>query len=200
MRKLLATIIAVALAMVMILGTAFAGEEELPRNDDGNADITEQIKAAPEGSKLIVTVSYSPATEGGKANSGTAKANYGIGGICLDGNWGVDSDFSVACGDTDPKMGDTLTFTFDVDAIKKGIVGGVQVNFYNGFYTEKIVLQTPDGAGDGKTDDGKTDDGKTDDGKGSETPKTGDTMTVVLLAGVAILALGAVVVTKKARA
>ena len=47
---------------------------------------------------------------------------------------------------------------------------------------------------------GKTDDGKTDDGKGGDAPKTADTMTVVMFAGIALLALGAVVVTKKARA
>jgi LPXTG-motif cell wall-anchored protein len=41
---------------------------------------------------------------------------------------------------------------------------------------------------------------KTDDGKGGDAPKTADTMTVVMFAGIALLALGAVVVTKKARA
>ena len=188
MKKLLATVLAVVLAMAMILGTVCAAEEELPRNDDGNAQITDQITAAPAGSKLIVTVKYDPDSEGG-TKSGTADAGWGIGGIGTAG-WDVDADFGATCADK-PSFGDELTFTYDVDAIKAAATGDITVNFYNGFLVTKIVLQTPDAP---KTEDPKTEDPKDD------TPKTADTMTVVLFAGVAILALGAVVVTKKARA
>lgn len=191
MKKLLATVLAVALAMAMILGTVCAAEEELPRNDDGNAQITEQITAAPAGSKLIVTAKYDPESEGG-TKSGTADAGWGIGGIGTAG-WDVDADFGATCADK-PSFGDELTFTYDVDAIKAAATGDITVNFYNGFLVTKIVLQTPDAQEDPKTEDPKTEDPKED------TPKTADTMTVVLFAGVAILALGAVVVTKKARA
>ena len=189
MKKLLATVLAVVLAMAMILGTVCAAEEELPQGEDGNAQITDQIKAAPEGSKLIVSVKYEPESEGG-TRPGTADAGWGIGGIgTVDWN-SVDADFTATVTEK-PTFGDELTFTYDVDAIKVAMTGDVTVNFYNGFRATKIVLQTPDAP---KTEDPKTEEPKQD------TPKTADTMTVVLFAGVAILALGAVVVTKKARA
>ena len=191
MKKLLATVLAVVLAMAMILGTVCAAEEELPRNDDGNAQITEQIDAAPAGSKLIVTIKYDPEGEGG-SRPGASDANYGIGGIGTAG-WDVDADFGVTIAEK-PTFGDELTYTFNVDDIKAAKTGDVTVNFYNGWLVTKIVLQTPDAQEDPKTEDPKTEEPKEDN------PKTADTMTVVLFAGVAILALGAVVASKKARA
>ena len=127
---------------------------------------TDQITAAPAGSKLIVTVKYDPDSEGG-TKSGTADAGWGIGGIGTAG-WDVDADFGATCADK-PSFGDELTFTYDVDAIKAAATGDITVNFYNGFLVTKIVLQTPDAP---KTEDPKTEDPKDD------TPKTADTMTV----------------------
>ncbi|MBR6020711.1 MAG: hypothetical protein IK055_10895 [Lachnospiraceae bacterium] len=184
MKKLLATVLAVVLAMTMILGTALADETEIATS---NATITDAVTNAPEGSKIVVTVKYDPKDEGGTAD-GTAGAGWGIGGICTDGSWTVDGAFEAKTS-AEPAFGDVLTFEFNVDDIKKAAAGDINLNFYNGFAVQKAVLSTPAGAGDGKAD-----------GKGGDAPKTADTMTVVLFAGVAILALGAVVASKKARA
>lgn len=193
MKKLLATVLAVVLAMTMILGTALADETEIA---NGNATITDAVTNAPEGSKIVVTVQYDPQDEGGTVQ-GSSKAGWGVGGICTSGSWEVDGDFTATIS-ADPTFGDVTTFEFDVDAIKKAAVGDINLNFYNGWKVTKAVIKTSAAAdGDGKGDgagDGKA------DGKGGDAPKTADTMTVVLFAGVAILALGAVVASKKARA
>ena len=185
MKKLLATVLVVVLAMTMVLGTALADDQEIA---NANATITDAINGAPEGSTLVVTVKYT-------AEGGTAGAGWGIGGICIDGTWTVDGAFESKTTE-EPNEGDVLTFEFKVDDIKKAASGDINLNDYNGFAVQSAVLKTPAAGGN----DGKTDDGKTDDGKGGDAPKTADTMTVVMFAGIALLALGAVVVTKKARA
>ena len=190
MKKLLATVLAVVLAMTMILGTALADEQEIATS---NSTITDAINAAPEGATLVVTVKYT------EQNGSCGGAGWGIGGICTDGTWTVDGAFESK-NPEEPEIDQVLTFEFNVDDIKKAASGDINLNYYNGYDVQKAVLKTAAAAdgGDGKAD-GKGD-GKADDGKGGDAPKTADTMTVVLVAGVAILALGAVVVTKKARA
>ncbi|MBO4653808.1 MAG: LPXTG cell wall anchor domain-containing protein [Lachnospiraceae bacterium] len=181
MKKLLATVLAVVLAMTMILGTALAADQEIATS---NATITDAINGAAEGSTLVVTVKYT-------AEGGTAGAGWGIGGICIDGTWTVDGSFESKTTE-EPNEGDVLTFEFNVDDIKKAASGDINLNYYNGFAVQSAVLKSPAAGGD--------DGGKDDGGKGGDAPKTADTMTVVMFAGIAILALGAVVVTKKARA
>ena len=72
-----------------------------------------------------------------------------------------------------------LTFTYDIDALKKAASGDINVNFYNGFEIVKAVIRTADEGG---------------------AAKTADTTTVVLFGAVAVVALVAVVASKKARA
>lgn len=189
MRKLLATILAVALAMVMVLGTALADETEIATS---NATITDAVNGAPEGSKLIVTVQCTEVQD-------SVAAGWGIGGLCVDGTWTVDGDFTSNIS-ADPTLDEVLTFEFNLDDVKKAASGDINLNYYNGYTVTKAVLKTPAAAdgGDGKAD-GQGGDAQ-GDGKGGDAPKTADTMTVVLFAGIALLALGAVVVTKKARA
>ena len=181
MKKLLATVLVVVLAMTMVLGTALADDQEIA---NANATITDAINGAPEGSTLVVTVKYT-------AEGGTAGAGWGIGGICIDGTWTVDGAFESKTTE-EPNEGDVLTFEFKVDDIKKAASGDINLNYYNGFAVQSAVLKTPAAGGN--------DGGKDDGGKGGDAPKTADTMTVVMFAGIALLALGAVVVTKKARA
>ena len=193
MKKLLATVLSVVLALTMVLGTALADETVIA---EGNADVTEAVTGAPEGSKLVITAEYAPNE---RPDDPVPASGWGVGGIVIDGSWGpADSEFQATI-TADPVEGDKITTEFDCDALKKAYSGGIQVNYYNGFVVRKVVLQTPAASsGDGKGGEGQGD--AQGDGKGGDAPKTADTMTVVLFAGVAILALGAVVASKKARA
>ena len=137
-----------------------------------------------EGTNGEVTDAINNAPEGAKivvtvkytAEGGTAGAGWGIGGIVTDGSWNVGADFQSTT-TAEPAVGDVLTFTFDADAVKNAATGAIQVNYYNGFQVVKAVLRTSDGAA-----------------------KTADTTMVVLFGAVAVVALVAVVATKKARA
>ena len=195
MKKLLATILAVVLAMAMILGTALADEQVL---GDSNGDFSEAILNAPAGSKLLIEIEFTNDeidwSSADQSHVATYDAHpdfgfgWGVGGLCFTSDWQVDSDFQYDLatieGHEKPEVGDKWVAEFDVDAVKAAATDVVLVNFYNGCWVRKITLKTPDTKEDPKED----------------APKTADTMTVVLFAGVAILALGAVVVTKKARA
>ncbi len=205
MRKLLATILAVALAMVMVLGTALADETVL---GDGNGDYTKAITEAPEGSELIITAEFTSERVTNYETGETTPFDpveekwtpgWGVGGISFTPDWAVDGEFEYKI-EKVPVKGDVVTITYKCDELKKASTGEIKVNLYNGFFTRKVVLKTPAAAdgGDGKAD-GQGGDAQ-GDGKGGDAPKTADTMTVVLFAGIALLALGAVVVTKKARA
>ena len=194
MKKLLATVLAVVLAMTMVLGTALAAETELATS---NADITDAVNGAPAGSKIIIKVEFTgeqvvnwETNELGPAPE-NLDAGWGVGGLCTAGDWGaVDGDFEYKI-PAKPEVGATAEVTFDVDAVKQAASGNILVNFFNGYWVRSVVLKTPDA---------DPVDNPPVDNPGSDTPQTADTMTVVLFAGVAILALAGVVVTKKARA
>ena len=177
MRKLFKVVLAVALAAVMVMSTALAADTDL--GITSNATITDAVNAAAAGSKLVVEVEYTE--EGGSAGAG-----WGIGGLCTDGGWGVNDKFEAKTVD-EPEVGDVLTFTFDLDAVKAEASGDINLNFYNGFAVKKAVISSPEAQ-------------QQDPDPKPDTPKTADTMTVVLFAGVAVLALVAVVASKKARA
>ncbi len=178
MRKLFKVVLAVALAAVMVMSTALAADTDL--GISSNATITDAVNGAAAGSKLVVEVEYTE--EGGSAGAG-----WGIGGLCTDGGWGVNGAFEAKTTD-EPEVGDVLTFTFDLDAVKAAASGDINLNFYNGFAVKKAVISSPEA----QQQDPPT--------QQPETPKTADTMTVVLFAGVAVVALVAVVASKKARA
>ena len=202
MKKLLATVLAVVLAMTMVLGTALADEKEIGTE---NGDYTEAINAAPEGSKIVITAEFTgeevknwETMETGPVDTSSWTVGWGVGGMCPAGDWTVDGEFQYNI-EAIPQIGDKITAEFNLDDVKKEATGAIQVNFYNGFAVRKVVIVSPAAAdGDGKGGEGQGD--AQGDGKGADTPKTADTMTVVLFAGVAILALGAVVASKKARA
>lgn len=175
MKKLFSLVLAVALCTVLVLGTAFATDTDLglkPTDDNpaGNGTITDAVKNAPEGAKLVISVKFNEDRD-------DVKKGWGVGGICINGGWEVDGDYTATLTE-DPVKNKVITFTFDIDSIKKDATGDINVNFYNGFIIEKAVIRTSDGGA----------------------AKTADTMTVVLFAGVAVLALVAVVASKKARA
>ncbi len=171
MKKLFTAVLAVALAAVMMFSAAFAADTVLLEGTNGTVDLS----TAAEGSKLVVVVECTDDTAG-------VDAGWGLGGLCIDGGWTVDGGFEAKA-EAAPALGDKLTFTWDVDAVKAAATGDVNVNFYNGFTVVTATLSSPDApAGD------------------PSTPKTADTMTVLCFAGVAALAMVAVVASKKARA
>ena len=180
MKKLLRIALAVALCAVMVIGVALAADTDLGITSNGT--ITEQVTNAPAGAKLVVTVKYTRALDW-QGNPGYAASNYGIGGLCINGGWDVDPDFTATVGDygqdTEVPLNTVQTFTFDLDAVKKAASGDINLNFYNGFEIVKVVIRTADEGG---------------------AAKTADTTTVVLFGAVAVVALVAVVASKKARA
>ena len=194
MRKLFATILAIALVGVMCLSVAMAKDTEVTgMQDDGNGSVYEALKAAPEGSKLIITCTCTSLDSG-------ATANWGIGGLCTDGTWTVNNDFGITLAE-DPVLDASFTKEFDVATVLAAATEDVKVNLYNGYKCTKVVISSPDAAEDPKTEDPKTEDPKTEDPKTEDpTPKTADTMVVVAFAAIALLALGGVVASKKARA
>jgi hypothetical protein len=184
MKKLLRIALAVALCAVMVIGVALAADTDLGITSNGT--ITEQITNAPEGAKLVITVKYTRALDW-QGNPGFAASNYGIGGLCINGGWEVDPDFTCTCGDfgqdangvgNEVPLNTVETFSFDLDAVKKAATGDINLNIYNGFEIVKVVIRTAD----------------------SGAAKTADTTTVVLFGAVAVVALVAVVASKKARA
>ena len=176
MKKLLRIALAVALVAVMVIGTAFAADTVLLEGTNG--EVTDAINNAPEGAKIVCTVKYDPEN----ANNGETSGNgWGIGGIVTDGSWTVGTDFQATYssdGEFSLEPGEVKTYTFDADAVKKAATGAIQINFYNGWILQKAVLRTSDGGA----------------------AKTADTTTVVLFGAVAVVALVAVVASKKARA
>ena len=194
MKKLLSLVLAVALCAVMVLGTALAADTDLglapsDTNYSGNGTITEAINNAPAGAKLVITVKYTRCLIWDGSKEGYAASNYGIGGLCTDGGWSnINPDFSATAPDygvddegagKEVPLNTVLTFTYDIDALKKAASGDINVNFYNGFEIVKAVIRTADAG---------------------EPAKTADTTTVVLFGAVAVVALAAVVASKKARA
>jgi len=167
MRKLFRIALAVALVAVMAIGTAFAADTTVLEGTNGT--VTDAVNNAEEGAQLVITVKCVDATK--------AQAGWGVGGICIDGGWDVDGDFTSTLAEN-PVADQTLTFTFDCAAIKTAATGDINVNYYNGFEVVKAVVRTADGG----------------------SAKTADTTTVVLFGAVAVIALVAVVASKKARA
>ncbi len=167
MKKFLATVLAVSLAAVMVFGTALA---DTTLSEAGNAEL--DLSAAVEGDKLVITAECTEATAG---------TGWGVGGLCLAGDWTVTPDYEYKL-EADPVVGEKIVVEYDAAAVKAAATGAVQVNFYNGYSVVSVVLKSAPAAG----------------GDGGE--QTADAMSIVLFAGVAAVAFVAVVASKKARA
>lgn len=98
----------------------------------GNGDITDVLRGAPKECVLVITVVCYEVMD-------SVWANWGIGGISIDGSWSVDGNFQSTI-KHNPVLDEVLVFKFDIDKIRDNATGDIQINYYNGYRVLTAVI------------------------------------------------------------
>lgn len=214
MKKLLATVVALSCATVMLLGTAFADKVFVDGIKDGHVEAAEgswayeipEDNAADIASTAKVVITFTASSLESGFGGGFIVNSSGAG--AAGNNWN-----SVEWGNADAakqisavETGNELEFTITRDDVS-GLFGTTEDQY--GVYN-KVCLQSWWGAditvtklelldASGKVlysapSSGSDTPAPAPDDNPEPTPVTGDVMNVVMIAGVAVVALGGVVV------
>lgn len=180
MKKVMVLVLSLIM-LLSVVGVASAEVVEIKGEGSGSFDLS----SYSEGT-LIITILY-----GEEAVTKGVNEQWGVGYLCqnVDG-WPNVQGFEIKAGGT-AVAGETFQVKFDVAAVKAA--GASVVNVYNGCSVVKVEVETGSTA---SADPTPTPAG----GTSEPTPVTGDAMNIVVLAGLAAVALGGVIVAKKARA
>lgn len=183
MKKVMVLVLSLIM-LLSVVGVASAEVVEIKGEGSGSFDLS----AYSEGT-LIITIQY-----GEEAVTKGVNEYWGVGYLCenVDG-WPNVAGFEIFAGGT-AVAGETFEVKFDVAEVKAA--GASVVNVYNGCSVVKVSVDTGSSASADPTPGTTTPDTTTPE----ENPQTGDAMNMVVLAGLAVVALGGVIVAKKARA
>ncbi len=185
MKKLMVLVLSLAM-LISVLGVAAAEVVDITDSDNNKVF---DLSNYSEGT-LIVTIVFTEEAEAKGVNE-----YWGVGKVSenVDG-WPAVEGFDDIKPTGAAVAGETFTVKYDVAALK-AVNAGV-INVYNGCEVVKIEVETSGSS----TETPSTETPSTETPSTEDTPQTGDAMSIVLLAGVAVVALGAVVAAKKARA
>ena len=147
LRTALVTLLAAVVAFAFPMSDRKARASETVVLYDGNGEIdadtlniTNAIYEAKPGMDLIVVMEFIGSTEIFSEHPDLGPG-WGIGGVCLGGDWCVDSNFqAIIPADTVLEDGLQLEYRWSVDDIRNAAYGDIQVNRYNGFDIVYIAI------------------------------------------------------------
>ncbi len=179
MKKALVLVLSLMM-LLSVVGVASAETVEIKGEGNGSFDLSSYTEGT-----LVITIQY-----GAEAVEKGVNEYWGVGALCenVDG-WPAVEGFEIKAAGTAVE-GETFDVKFDIAAVKAA--NASVVNVYNGCTVVKVSVET--GSSSAADPTPTTTPGKED------TPQTGDAMNVIVLAGLAVVAFGGVMVAKKARA
>ena len=104
----------------------------------GNGDITEEVKAAASGSKIVIRAI---------CGSENASAGWEIGGLFFEGTWATEKIYMIKIADN-AVAGDLIRIEYPVDELRTFVENNygsapIFVNIYNGFMVHDVAIIEP---------------------------------------------------------